>query len=79
MHLELRILHINKSINYTFNFLFQNSPLYQYLQDVGHTDFEVCSPLVQKPEECTFEEGQKDMATVAIQNVSTQFGNSTAT
>ncbi|XP_028603399.2 vezatin isoform X1 [Podarcis muralis] len=48
--------------------VFENSPLYQYLQDVGHTDFEVCSPLVQKPEECTFEEGQKDMATVAIQN-----------
>ncbi|CAI5785745.1 vezatin isoform X2 [Podarcis lilfordi] len=48
--------------------VFENSPLYQYLQDVGHTDFEVCSPLVQKPEECTFEEGQKDMDTVAIQN-----------
>ncbi|XP_061495529.1 vezatin isoform X5 [Rhineura floridana] len=45
-----------------------NSPLYQYLQDLGHTDFEVCSPLLQKLEECTSEKGQKDMDTVATQN-----------
>ncbi|XP_062989832.1 vezatin isoform X2 [Elgaria multicarinata webbii] len=44
-----------------------NSPLYQYLQDLGHTDFEICSPLLQNPEECTSEEIQKDMDTSAIQ------------
>ncbi|XP_066489298.1 vezatin isoform X2 [Tiliqua scincoides] len=41
--------------------VFENSPLFQYLQDLGHTDFEICSPLSQKPEGCTSEEGQKDM------------------
>nr|XP_019587720.1 PREDICTED: vezatin isoform X3 [Rhinolophus sinicus] len=35
----------------------KNSPLYQYLQDLGHTDFEICSSLSQKPEKCT--EGQQ--------------------
>uniref|UniRef100_A0A8D1Y7A7 Uncharacterized protein n=1 Tax=Sus scrofa TaxID=9823 RepID=A0A8D1Y7A7_PIG len=38
--------------------LFQNSPLYQYLQDLGHTDFEICSSLSPKPEKCTETEGQ---------------------
>ncbi|KAB0405075.1 hypothetical protein E2I00_016559, partial [Balaenoptera physalus] len=36
-----------------------NSPLYQYLQDLGHTDFEVCSSLSPKPEKCTVTEGQQ--------------------
>ncbi|XP_042325230.1 vezatin isoform X3 [Sceloporus undulatus] len=47
--------------------VFENSPLYQYLQDLGHTDFEKCSPLVQNPEECIPKEGQKDMDTSPIQ------------
>ncbi|KAI4874657.1 hypothetical protein NFI96_031154 [Prochilodus magdalenae] len=29
----------------------QNSPLFQYLQDLGHTDFEACSPISQAQEE----------------------------
>ncbi|TKC49651.1 hypothetical protein EI555_011191, partial [Monodon monoceros] len=37
----------------------RNSPLYQYLQDLGHTDFEVCSSLSPKPEKCTVTEGQQ--------------------
>ncbi|XP_034259383.1 vezatin isoform X1 [Pantherophis guttatus] len=45
----------------------QNSPLYQYLQDLGHTDFEICSPLLQKSEECTSKEGPKDMDVSVIQ------------
>ncbi|XP_059881379.1 vezatin isoform X3 [Delphinus delphis] len=39
--------------------VFENSPLYQYLQDLGHTDFEVCSSLSPKPEKCTVTEGQQ--------------------
>lgn len=39
--------------------LLQNSPLYQYLQDLGHTDFEICSSLSPKPEKCTTEGQQK--------------------
>ncbi|XP_053108025.1 vezatin isoform X2 [Hemicordylus capensis] len=45
----------------------ENSPLYQYLQDLGHTDFEICSSLTQKQEGCTSEEGQKDMAASVVQ------------
>uniref|UniRef100_A0A2I3GV59 Uncharacterized protein n=1 Tax=Nomascus leucogenys TaxID=61853 RepID=A0A2I3GV59_NOMLE len=37
---------------------FWNSPLYQYLQDPGHTDFEICS-LSPKTEKCTTEGQQK--------------------
>ncbi|XP_076776136.1 vezatin isoform X2 [Arvicanthis niloticus] len=33
--------------------VFENSPLYQYLQDLGHTDFEICSSLSPKPETTT--------------------------
>ncbi|XP_060633281.2 vezatin isoform X1 [Anolis sagrei] len=51
--------------------VFENSPLYQYLQDLGHTDFEKCSSVVQKQEECTAKEGQKDMDTNLIQKKST--------
>ncbi|KAF5907978.1 vezatin isoform X2, partial [Clarias magur] len=29
----------------------KNSPLFQYLQDLGHTDFEACSPISQEREE----------------------------
>ncbi|XP_040836597.1 vezatin isoform X1 [Ochotona curzoniae] len=39
--------------------VFENSPLYQYLQDLGHTDFEICSSLSPKPEKCTTEGQQK--------------------
>ncbi|XP_013915955.1 PREDICTED: vezatin isoform X2 [Thamnophis sirtalis] len=47
--------------------VFENSPLYQYLQDLGHTDFEICSPLLQKSEECASKEGPKDMDVSFIQ------------
>ncbi|XP_054844237.1 vezatin isoform X2 [Eublepharis macularius] len=46
--------------------VFENSPLYQYLQDLGHTDFEICSPLLEKPEEHASEEEQKELDTNAI-------------
>lgn len=42
----------------------KNSPLYQYLQDLGHTDFEICSSLSPKPEKCT--EGQQKPPTRAL-------------
>ncbi|XP_007235029.3 vezatin isoform X2 [Astyanax mexicanus] len=31
--------------------VFENSPLFQYLQDLGHTDFEACAPISQTQEE----------------------------
>ncbi|KAF3814566.1 hypothetical protein GH733_017724 [Mirounga leonina] len=37
----------------------RNSPLYQYLQDLGHTDFEICSSLSPKPEKSTVTERQQ--------------------
>ncbi|XP_041524843.1 vezatin isoform X4 [Microtus oregoni] len=37
--------------------VFENSPLYQYLQDLGHTDFEICSSLPPKTENCLPTEG----------------------
>ncbi|NXF05105.1 VEZA protein, partial [Smithornis capensis] len=46
---------------------FQNSPLYQYLQDLGHTDFEVCSSVSQKAEQCAAAESQKERAVRAAQ------------
>ncbi|XP_034500178.1 vezatin isoform X9 [Ailuropoda melanoleuca] len=39
--------------------VFENSPLYQYLQDLGHTDFEICSSLSPKLEKSTVTEGQQ--------------------
>ncbi|XP_036924407.1 vezatin isoform X6 [Sturnira hondurensis] len=39
--------------------VFENSPLYQYLQDLGHTDFEICSSVSPKPEKCSVTEGQQ--------------------
>lgn len=39
--------------------VFENSPLYQYLQDLGHTDFEICSSPSPKPEKCSVTEGQE--------------------
>ncbi|KAF5926568.1 hypothetical protein HPG69_001196 [Diceros bicornis minor] len=44
----------------------ENSPLYQYLQDLGHTDFEICSSLSPKPEKCTGTEGQQKSPTRAL-------------
>ncbi|XP_041113611.1 vezatin-like isoform X2 [Polyodon spathula] len=45
--------------------VFENSPLFQYLQDLGHTDFETCAAVFQKAEQCTGEEGlhQQDIHT----------------
>ncbi|XP_057598346.1 vezatin isoform X2 [Hippopotamus amphibius kiboko] len=48
--------------------VFENSPLYQYLQDLGHTDFEVCSSLAPKPEKCTVAEGQQKPPARALPN-----------
>ncbi|XP_030070826.1 vezatin isoform X2 [Microcaecilia unicolor] len=31
--------------------VFENSPLYQYLQDLGHTDFEICPTVSQEAEQ----------------------------
>ncbi|GAB0176579.1 vezatin [Grus japonensis] len=44
-----------------------NSPLYQYLQDLGHTDFEVCSSVSQKAEQCAAAESQKERTVHAAQ------------
>ncbi|NXG95742.1 VEZA protein, partial [Loxia leucoptera] len=46
---------------------FQNSPLYQYLQDLGHTDFEVCSSVSQKAEQCAAAESQREQTVRAAQ------------
>ncbi|NXH21782.1 VEZA protein, partial [Bucco capensis] len=46
---------------------FQNSPLYQYLQDLGHTDFEVCSSASQKAEQCAAAVGRKERTVHAAQ------------
>ncbi|NXE88363.1 VEZA protein, partial [Menura novaehollandiae] len=46
---------------------FQNSPLYQYLQDLGHTDFEVCSSVSQKAEQCAAAESQRERTVCAAQ------------
>ncbi|KAG8514008.1 Vezatin, partial [Galemys pyrenaicus] len=43
-----------------------NSPLYQYLQDLGHTDFEICSSLSQKQENSTATDGQQKLSTKAL-------------
>ena len=50
-------------------YLFQNSPLYQYLQDLGHTDFEVCSSLSPKAEKSTVTEGQQKPPARALPKV----------
>ncbi|XP_078532059.1 vezatin isoform X2 [Lissotriton helveticus] len=39
--------------------VFENSPLYQYLQDLGHTDFEICQALPQESDQCAAEDGQR--------------------
>ncbi|NWS33248.1 VEZA protein, partial [Polioptila caerulea] len=46
---------------------FQNSPLYQYLQDLGRTDFEVCSSVSQKAEQCAAAENQREQTVHAAQ------------
>ncbi|XP_078091304.1 vezatin [Mustelus asterias] len=38
----------------------ENSPLYQYLQDVGHTDFEIC-PASSRAEECSSKEEPNEL------------------
>ncbi|XP_051856808.1 vezatin isoform X2 [Antechinus flavipes] len=43
--------------------VFENSPLYQYLQDLGQTDFEICSSVSPKAEQCTSEEEQQENST----------------
>ncbi|XP_071620829.1 vezatin isoform X4 [Heliangelus exortis] len=47
--------------------VFENSPLYQYLQDLGHTDFEVCSSVSQKAEQCAAAESQRERTVHAAQ------------
>ncbi|XP_063178845.1 vezatin isoform X2 [Chroicocephalus ridibundus] len=47
--------------------VFENSPLYQYLQDLGHTDFEVCSSVSQKAEQCAAVESQRERTVHAAQ------------
>ncbi|XP_067168367.1 vezatin isoform X1 [Apteryx mantelli] len=47
--------------------VFENSPLYQYLQDLGHTDFEVCSAVSQKAEQCAAKGGQQEWTAHAAQ------------
>ncbi|XP_027749251.1 vezatin isoform X4 [Empidonax traillii] len=47
--------------------VFENSPLYQYLQDLGHTDFEVCSSASQKAEQCAAAEKEKERIVRAAQ------------
>ncbi|XP_058164533.1 vezatin isoform X7 [Dasypus novemcinctus] len=46
--------------------VFENSPLYQYLQDLGHTDFEICSSVSPKTEKSTGTEGQQKPPTKAL-------------
>ncbi|XP_033883288.2 vezatin-like [Acipenser ruthenus] len=51
--------------------VFENSPLFQYLQDLGHTDFETCAAVFQEAEHCTGEEGlhQQDIHTTPRQGL----------
>ncbi|XP_063303162.1 vezatin isoform X1 [Pelobates fuscus] len=51
--------------------VFENSPLYQYLQDLGHTDFEICPSLSQKREDCPDGNGcqERDVHTTAKQSI----------
>ncbi|KAM6093039.1 vezatin isoform 2-T2 [Theristicus caerulescens] len=53
--------------------VFENSPLYQYLQDLGHTDFEVCSSVSQKAEQCAAAESQRERTVHAAQKWRVQF------
>ncbi|KAM8974132.1 vezatin [Pelodytes ibericus] len=40
--------------------VFENSPLYQYLQDLGHTDFEICPVFSQEEEDCLAGDGHQE-------------------
>ncbi|KAM4748854.1 vezatin [Rhinophrynus dorsalis] len=40
--------------------VFENSPLFQYLQDLGHTDFEICPAVSQEKEVCLAENGHRE-------------------
>ncbi|XP_064511496.1 vezatin isoform X2 [Pseudopipra pipra] len=46
-----------------------NSPLYQYLQDLGHTDFEVCSSASQKAEQCAAAEKERTVRAAQKQGI----------
>lgn len=48
--------------------VFENSPLYQYLQDLGHTDFEIYSSLPPKTENCLPTEGPHKPPTRVLPN-----------
>ncbi|XP_038612436.1 vezatin isoform X3 [Tachyglossus aculeatus] len=48
--------------------VFENSPLYQYLQDLGHSDFEICSSVSRKAERCSSEEEQQEQDTQKSSN-----------
>ncbi|XP_029457457.1 vezatin isoform X2 [Rhinatrema bivittatum] len=53
--------------------VFENSPLYQYLQDLGHTDFEICQTVLEEGEQCTEEEQHdQDVHTVPKQGIFTK-------
>ncbi|XP_043943573.1 vezatin [Protopterus annectens] len=51
--------------------VFQNSPLYQYLQDIGRSDFEVCPAPSRESEPYSSKEGQQeqDIHTTLNQNI----------
>ncbi|XP_064511497.1 vezatin isoform X3 [Pseudopipra pipra] len=49
--------------------VFENSPLYQYLQDLGHTDFEVCSSASQKAEQCAAAEKERTVRAAQKQGI----------
>lgn len=42
--------------------VFQNSPLFQYLQDLGHTDFEACTPVSQEDDPVGTEGAHSNMS-----------------
>lgn len=46
--------------------VFENSPLYQYLQDLGHTDFEICQALPQESDQCSAEDGQRKQDPLSV-------------
>ncbi|KAI1239017.1 hypothetical protein IHE44_0012116 [Lamprotornis superbus] len=58
---------LSATMSYTDHTALQNSPLYQYLQDLGHTDFEVCSSVSQKAEQCAAAESQREQTVRAAQ------------
>nr|XP_033809189.1 vezatin isoform X1 [Geotrypetes seraphini] len=57
--------------------VFENSPLYQYLQDLGHTDFEICPAVSQEAEQCAEEEQlqEQDVHAVPKQGIFSKLAN----